>query len=98
MDSGGRNGIASGLSNPLPNRRRARRRHRHHRRRPTHRRLLAANTGANPLTALTEGFQSGFLVVPILAGIGVALALLLLGRPRGVPQVELKPSPVPAGD
>jgi EmrB/QacA subfamily drug resistance transporter len=61
---------------------------------------LAANTGANHLVALTEGFQSAFLAVAILAGIGVALALLLLGRPRGVPQeqLELEPSPVPAGD
>src|SRR5262249_15588164 len=47
---------------------------------------LAANTGANRLVALTEGFQSAFLAVAILAGIGVALALLLLGRPRAVPQ------------
>jgi EmrB/QacA subfamily drug resistance transporter len=73
---------------------------------------LAANTGANRLVALTEGFQSAFLAVAILAGIGVALALLLLGRPRGVPQEQLavltvssmapcpevEPSPAPAGD
>jgi EmrB/QacA subfamily drug resistance transporter len=61
---------------------------------------LAANTGADRLTALTEGFQSAFLAVALLAGIGVALALLLLGRPRRVPQeqLELEPSTVPAGD
>jgi MFS family permease len=61
---------------------------------------LAANTGANRLVALTEGFQSAFLAVAVLGGIGVALALLLLGRPRGVPQEQpqLEPSPVPAGD
>src|SRR5262249_44866973 len=61
---------------------------------------LAVNTGANPLVALTEGFQSAFLAVAILAGIGVALALLLLGRPRAVPQAPLAvpPSPLPAGD
>jgi EmrB/QacA subfamily drug resistance transporter len=61
---------------------------------------LATNTGANRLVALTEGFQSAFLAVAILAGIGVALALLLLGRPRSLPQerAELEPSPVPAGD
>jgi MFS family permease len=59
---------------------------------------LAANHGANPLVALTEGFQSAFLACALLAGIGAALALLLLGRPRRVPQkqVELEPSPAPA--
>jgi EmrB/QacA subfamily drug resistance transporter len=59
---------------------------------------LAANTGASHLVALTEGFQSAFLAVAILAGLGVALALLLLGRPRGVPQEqpELEPLPLPA--
>src|SRR4029434_5489036 len=57
---------------------------------------LAANTGASHLVALTEGFQSAFLAVAILAGIGVALALLLLGRPHGVPQEQLGPAPVPA--
>jgi EmrB/QacA subfamily drug resistance transporter len=61
---------------------------------------VAANADANPLVALTEGFQSAFLAVAILAGIGVALSLVLLGRPRGVPQeqLELEPSPAPAGD
>jgi EmrB/QacA subfamily drug resistance transporter len=73
---------------------------------------LAANADANPLVALAEGFQSAFLAVAILAAIGVALALLLLGRPRGVPQEQLavltvsslapcpdaEPSPAPAGD
>jgi len=59
---------------------------------------LAANMGANRLAALTEGFQSAFLAVAILAGVGVALALLLLGRPHGVPQEQLEPFPVPGGD
>jgi EmrB/QacA subfamily drug resistance transporter len=73
---------------------------------------LAANADANPLAALAEGFQSAFLAVAILAAIGVALALLLLGRPRGVPQEQVavltvsslapcpdaEPSPAPAGD
>src|SRR5262245_40029515 len=59
---------------------------------------LTANAGANRLVALTEGFQSAFLAVGILAGIGVALALLLLGRPRGMPQERLEPSPAPAGE
>jgi EmrB/QacA subfamily drug resistance transporter len=59
---------------------------------------LAANTGANRLVALTEGFQSAFLAIAILAGVGVALALLLLGRPHGAPQEQLEPFPVPGGD
>jgi EmrB/QacA subfamily drug resistance transporter len=44
---------------------------------------LAANQGADPLVVLNEGFQSAFWACVVLAGIGVALALLLLGRPRG---------------
>jgi EmrB/QacA subfamily drug resistance transporter len=73
---------------------------------------LAANVGANPLAALTEGFQSAFLAVAILAAIGVALALLLPGRPRRAPEEQLavltvsslapcpdvEPSPAAAGD
>ena len=61
---------------------------------------LATNAGADRLAALTEGFQSAFLAVAILAGIGVALSLLLLGRPRSVPQeqLELEPIPVPVRD
>src|SRR5262249_9390328 len=61
---------------------------------------LAANTGAHRLVALTEGCQSAFPAGATRAGIGVALALLLLGRPRRLPQVrrELEPSPAPAGD
>jgi EmrB/QacA subfamily drug resistance transporter len=59
---------------------------------------LAANSGADRLVALTEGFQSAFLAVAILAGIGVVLALTLLGRPRGIPAEHLEPSAVPAGD
>jgi MFS family permease len=43
---------------------------------------LAANTGANPLTVLTQGYQSAFVACAVLAGIGLALALLLPGRPR----------------
>jgi EmrB/QacA subfamily drug resistance transporter len=55
---------------------------------------LAANKGANPLAALTEGYQSAFLTCAVLAGIGLALALLLPGRPRKTAP-EL-PEPVPA--
>jgi EmrB/QacA subfamily drug resistance transporter len=57
---------------------------------------LAANEGASPLVGLTEGFQSAFLALVVLAGIGMALALLLLGRPRKTPQERLEAVPVPA--
>jgi EmrB/QacA subfamily drug resistance transporter len=43
---------------------------------------LAANKGANPFVVLTEGYQSAFVACAVLAGIGLALALLLPGRPR----------------
>jgi hypothetical protein len=61
---------------------------------------MATNTGADRLVALTEGFQSAFVAVAILAGIGVALALLLLGQTRGLAkeQLEVEAAPAPAGD
>jgi EmrB/QacA subfamily drug resistance transporter len=62
--------------------------------------FLAANEGANPLVVLTEGFQSAFVACVVLAGIGVVLALALLGRPRKAPQEELgeqlEPAPATA--
>jgi len=54
---------------------------------------LAAHKGADQATVLTEGFQSAFLVCVVLAGIGVALALSLLGRPRQAAQEQLEPIP-----
>jgi EmrB/QacA subfamily drug resistance transporter len=60
--------------------------------------FLAANDGASPLVVLNEGFQSAFLACAVLAGIGVALALLLLGRPRNAPRQRLEPAPATAGD
>jgi EmrB/QacA subfamily drug resistance transporter len=57
--------------------------------------FLAANEGANPLVVLNEGFQAAFLACVVLAAIGVALALLLLGRPRTAPHERLEPVPVP---
>jgi EmrB/QacA subfamily drug resistance transporter len=56
---------------------------------------LAANEGANPLVVLNEGSQSAFLACVVLAGIGLALALLLLGRPRKAPQERPEAVPVP---
>jgi hypothetical protein len=40
---------------------------------------LEANEGANPLVVLNEGVQYAFLTLVVLAGIGLTLALLLLG-------------------
>ena len=54
--------------------------------------FLAANEGANQLVVLNEGFQSAFLTVVVLAGIGMALALLLPGRPRTTRQQHLDPA------
>lgn len=62
-------------------------------------RSLAANEGANQLVVLNEGFQSAFLAVVVLAGIGMALALLLPGRPRTARPQHLDPAPATsAGD
>ena len=55
--------------------------------------FLAANEGANQLVVLNEGFQSAFLAVVVLAGIGMALALLLPGRPETARQQHLDPAP-----
>ncbi|MDQ5834366.1 MAG: hypothetical protein M3550_15130 [Actinomycetota bacterium] len=54
---------------------------------------LAANEGADPLQALTQGFQSAFVACVVLAGIGLTLALLLLGQPREAPHEHLEPVP-----
>jgi EmrB/QacA subfamily drug resistance transporter len=54
---------------------------------------LAANEGASPLIVLNEGLQSAFLAVVVLAVIGMALTLLLLGRPRKGPHERLEPVP-----
>jgi EmrB/QacA subfamily drug resistance transporter len=55
--------------------------------------VLTANQGANHLVALNEGFQSAFLALVVLAGIGLALTLLLPGRPRKAPRERLEPLP-----
>ena len=55
---------------------------------------LAAHPGANPLVVLTEGYQSAFVACAVLAGIGLALALLLPARPRQT--AHKPPEPVPA--
>jgi predicted MFS family arabinose efflux permease len=57
---------------------------------------LAANGGTDPLVVLTEGFQSALVACVVLAAIGIALALLLLGPPRKAPQERLEPVPATA--
>src|ERR687896_877188 len=56
--------------------------------------FLAANDGASPLVVLTEGFQSAFVACVVMAGIGVAPALLLLGPPPRAAQERLDVAPV----
>jgi sugar phosphate permease len=46
---------------------------------------------ADPLVALTEGFQSAFVACAVLAGIAVLLALALLGPPRKAQHGRLEP-------
>jgi len=55
---------------------------------------LAENKGANPLAALTEGYQSAFVACVVLAGIGLALALLLPGRPPKIQHQLPEPASV----
>ncbi len=45
--------------------------------------------------AAERGLPVRFLALVVLAGIGLALALLLLGRPRKAPQERLEAVPVP---
>jgi EmrB/QacA subfamily drug resistance transporter len=54
--------------------------------------VVAAHAGANPLVVLNEGYQSAFLALVVLAGIGMALTLLLPGRPRTALQEQLQPA------
>jgi len=53
--------------------------------------FIAENGGGDRAVALTEGFQSGFAACAVLAGIGLVIALALLGRaprPAAVAQPE----------
>ena len=60
---------------------------------------LAAHNGADPLVVLTEGYQSAFVACAVLAGIGLALTLLLPGRPRKAAHQLPEPAPAAsAGD
>ena len=55
--------------------------------------FAAAHPGADPLLALTEGFQSGFVACAVLAGVGLIVCIALLGRSRKTAP-ELEPAPV----
>lgn len=55
--------------------------------------FAAAHPGADPLLALTEGFQSGFVACAVLAGVGLIVSIALLGRSRTTAP-ELEPAPV----
>jgi EmrB/QacA subfamily drug resistance transporter len=59
--------------------------------RSTH--YLTTHADANPLVVLNHGYHAAFLALVVLAGIGIALALLLLGRPRTAEQKHLEPAP-----
>jgi MFS family permease len=56
--------------------------------------FLAANQAADPLVVQNEGFQAAFLTCAVLAAIGMALALLLPGRPRTTTHERMEPVPV----
>jgi EmrB/QacA subfamily drug resistance transporter len=58
----------------------------------------AANEGANPLVVLNEGFQSAFLACVVLAAVGAAVALLLLGPPRRATVERLEPALATGGE
>jgi MFS family permease len=51
----------------------------------------AAHAGADPLVVLTHGYQSAFLALAVLAGIGAVLALVLLNPPRKACRQPLEP-------
>jgi MFS family permease len=53
--------------------------------------LLTADAGADPLVVLNEGLQSALLACVVLAAVGAALALALLGPPRKARRERLEP-------
>jgi MFS family permease len=54
---------------------------------------LTTHAGAGQLVVLNHGYQAAFLACVVLAGIGIALALLLLRRPRQARQTHLQSAP-----
>lgn len=57
---------------------------------------VASTPAADPLVALTEGFQSAFMAIAVLAGLGAIVSLLLLERPgRSSRNPRLASAPAP---
>jgi MFS family permease len=54
---------------------------------------LTTHADANPLVVLNHGYHAAFVALVVLAGIGMALALLLLRRPRKARREQLEPVP-----
>jgi EmrB/QacA subfamily drug resistance transporter len=52
-------------------------------------------SGADPLVALTNGFESAFTVAIAFAALGLLAAILLLGKAKG-PPLQLEPQPAGA--
>jgi EmrB/QacA subfamily drug resistance transporter len=48
--------------------------------------------GPDPLSALTEGFQSAFAAAAVFSALGFLFAVLLLGRPRGPARLGAEPA------
>jgi sugar phosphate permease len=48
--------------------------------------------GGGSLSALTNGFQSAFAAAIVFAAVGLAAAVLLLGKPRGALALEDEPA------
>jgi fucose permease len=58
--------------------------------------VAASHTeGAEPLAALTNGFQSAFAAAIAFAALGLVVAILLLGKAR--PPMRVEPRPAAAG-
>jgi hypothetical protein len=52
-------------------------------------------SGADPLVALTNGFESAFAAAIVFAALGLVAAVLLLGKAKG-PPLQLEPQPAGA--
>jgi predicted MFS family arabinose efflux permease len=53
---------------------------------------ISASDGADPLSALTEGFQSAFAAAAVFSVLGLLFAILLLGKPRRPARLESEPA------